>query len=659
MEIIDLPHDVFLLIVAQLPARNTVLCRQVSKRWNAAFTDQDFSFQLLKWHFPRCREMRIAYADTGGDISGTTDGLSPQDDQMLVGEADRQILDWTSTFAQVASRYHHLRTATPRSVSKVRLGTTSSGPDHPQGPFFGVATWDRYLRLDNKTASFHYPDPSWCYSQDAGLLVYHTHPDDVRPDVSAARSYVYPWRLLALASCEEFEIPFPHSDGRIVRRVRLAEGVLLFEWCEREAYNWRVEQTHRHYATILDVVRTTTLPPPSTAGWTITPRHEFQLFSLPLNTHDRFLSAHINTHYAVYVWRHNEGNPIEVVYIWDITSSPPKIVRRLWQTRLDVYEVRQWRTPTLRSLGMDERNLYFVEEEHRWAQGSHSSVSLPRVHMVRSTGIPLIPGPVDRLLPSGLGDGAGDGHKYGDDEEEEVIVQGPRWFDQCGANGDVNLSFCSRVYPRPHTHPNLVHQHGVSATSPAIWNGSLPSTTSTPAIPVEIAAAVRAPTTRWPGWAPCWRHEEFPYLTVSEMVDFKAGVRVTARHCFMLETLSVHVRPSLSVRGLGYGGGGGGSVCSASSAEDVDDQGSNRDNTEGTLDSRPNGRHDVTDNAVSAARGDGRNKKAAAEEESSRHREKQFADEFWGELLGKGFICGDERWLLGEDRNGMVTIVRF
>ncbi len=54
---------------------------------------------------------------------------------------------------------------------------------------------------------------------------------------------------------------------------------------------------------------------------------------------------------------------------------------------------------------------------------------------------------------------------------------------------------------------------------------------------------------RWPGWAPCWRHEDFPYLTVTEMVDLAAGVRIAARHCFMLETLSVHVRPKIWVKG--------------------------------------------------------------------------------------------------------------
>lgn len=672
MEIIDLPHDVFLLVLAQLSARTTVRCRRVSKRWKAAFTDPDLSLQLLKWHFPRCREIRMKHAAAGGDISGgepgghpPTDSLPLQDNQMLGGEVNRQVTDWTTTFAQVARRYHHLRTATPRSVSKVRLGTSGSGPGHPQDRFYGVAPWDRYLRLDDKTAPFHYPDPSWCYSQDEGLLVYHAHPDDARRDVPAARSYVYPWRLLDLASGEEYEVPFPYYDDKIVRRVRLFEGVLLFEWCEREAYhqlNDR-EECHRHYATVLDVARTLTPAAHPTAGWTVTPRAEvkFHFLGLPLNTHDRFLSAHTKTHYAVYVWQPNrspwgEDDPIETVIIWNITESPPRVVRRMTWATLAFYGVRQRLTPRLRGLGMDERNLYFVEEEHRWAQGGHSSLSPPRVHLVSSTGIPVVPGPLDRSLAPGLDDPGGDDPKYRDDDDE-VSVQGPCWLDQCGANGDVNISFCSRAYSRPDTPPSLAHHHEVPVTSPGIWNGALHPVKSTPTLSHEIAAAIGASAARWPGWAPCWRHEEFPYLTVSEMVDFRAGVRVTARHCFMLETLSVHVRPSLSVRGLG---GGGVVVSPATFSGDVDDEGGVYwGSADDSVGSRLNERLGIFDRDTRTAGADRRGKEATYEEYEDSGGETQFADGFWDELLGKGFVCGDERWLIGEDRSGLVTIVRF
>lgn len=677
MEIIDLPHDLFLLIVARLSARTVVLCRRVSKRWKAAFTEQDFNLQLLKGRFPRCRELRIAHAAAdGGDIS-TFVALSSASPDEVGGDSEAadqvQEQDWTSTFALVASRYHHLRTATPRFISRIHVGTT--GPNKYR--FYGVATWDRYLRLDDKTAPFHYPDPSWCYSQEDGLLVYHVHPDDVE---DAPRTYTYPWRLLDLESGEETEVAFPHDDERVVRRVRLAERVLVFEWCERLAYhqlNDR-EECHRHYVTALDVVRA---PPGSapkgttaTARWETTQRAEwkFHFLGLPLNHADRFLSAHTATHYAVYVWQPNrspwgEDDPIESVIVWDISSSaaPPRIIRRMTWSALAFYGVRQRATPRLRCLGMDEGNLFFVEEEHRWAQGGHASLSAPRVHLVRTTGVPVVPGPVE-VRPSpetDAQDGRGLPEEVEEKEEEEgeegeQIVHGPRWLDQCGANGDVNLSFCSRL-----DRPSWAHAPAASRSSgsPGIWNGSLPTPTGrTAPTTLEMrAAALHAPPVRWAGWAPCWRHEEFPYLTVSEMVDFKAGVRVTARHCFMLETLSVHARPSLSVRGLGVVSRAPSPASTASSmGEEENDAGLAP--REQSINTRLNRKLKAgRDNGKKQRAGEERSARTAAASEAGGDGEVQFADELWDRLLGKGYICGDERWLIGEDREGSITVVRF
>lgn len=716
MEITDLPRDVFLLIVAHLSARTAALCRHVSKRWQAAFTDQDLSLQLLKWHFPRCREMRMAYAAGGGDISrlgmsgssaaheaGCLPGHARRPIEMLGGADDGQAPNWTAIFTTVARRHHHLRTATPRSIEKVRLGTTGRHQDR----FCGVATWDRYLRLDDKTAPFHHPDPSWCYGgQDDGdgLLVYHAHPGDAAKDAGAARAHVYPWRLLDLESREEQEVPFPHDDDRIVRRVRLADGVLAFEWCERTAYhqlNDR-EECHRHYVSVLDVVRTsatslsptanTTLTTPSTAAaaatsaaWRITPRAEFKFhfLGLPLNAHDRFLSAHTRTHYAVYVWQPNrspwgEDGPIESAIVWDTTCSPPRIVRRMAWATLAFYGVRQRSTPRLRCLGLDDRNLYLVEEEHRWARGSHSSLRPPRVHLVRSTGIPVVPALTEggnlSLARTAASVAEGEG---------ETIVQGPRWLDECGASGDVNLSFCSRAAGAAPPQHLVRYQHHPAAApaptapiGPGIWNASLPPPVPgaypAPTIARELGAAARAPAGRWPGWAPCWRHEEFPYLTVGEAVDFRAGLRVAARHCFMLETLSVHVRPSLSVRGiLGGARVGGGDTSSSSSSASSSllppprsspaslDGGGGRGGEARSVDGRVSGKLKVMGKSNGAGRGGRKVGRKGEEDGASGSEEVQFPDEMWDELLGRGCIYGDERWLVGEDREGRVTIVRF
>jgi hypothetical protein len=34
-------------------------------------------------------------------------------------------------------------------------------------------------------------------------------------------------------------------------------------------------------------------------------------------------------------------------------------------------------------------------------------------------------------------------------------------------------------------------------------------------------------------------------------------------------------------------------------------------------------------------------------------------DDLWQQLLGKGKICGDERWLIGENTNHEVVILHF
>ena len=121
----------------------------------------------------------------------------------------------------------------------------------------------------------------------------------------------------------------------------------------------------------------------------------------------------------------------------------------------------------------------------------------------------------------------------------------------------------------------------------------------------------------WPGWAPCWRHEEFPYLTVSEVSDAEAGVRVVARQCFMMEALSAFVQPKISVE----------------SGKAVRARGEDGDGDEPC--------------------------QKEEEEEEQQQEEARFTDEMWGELMGKGTIAGDERWIVGEDREGKVTIVRF
>ncbi|KAK4230476.1 hypothetical protein QBC38DRAFT_452112 [Podospora fimiseda] len=675
-DITELPHDLFLIIISYLPPPTCVRCRSVSRRWHAAFTDEDIALLLLRWNFPRCRELRLATA-AASLLSATPHSAVALPNNLkeeLQHVTQEPRTPWSGTFADVARRYHNLNQAKCRDAEKLEMATC----DREHGSsfsFWGVAPWNRYLRLNEKTSNFHYPDPQWWYSQEDGVLVY--------PAASAQQhSEGYVYHVVDLSSGYETSVPFDVRSKHI-RRVRLAKGVLLFEWAEANPYHQLNDRevVHRHFVTLFDAVRTKNT-------WSVVFRSEFKLhfLGLPLNRSDRFFSAHTSQLYAVYFWQPNrslyQDDPIEQLAVWDIStpssyrpsedptgdkrpgfartpSTPPptglwngpskrykpavdletprraslaaatagpQVVRRMAWRELDFYGLRQRATPRLRSLALDDRNLYVVEEEHRWADGQHSSLSPPRVHLVRCTGIPVIPIPGGNPLAPNLATKSTTDLLSGASSSEPVIstiidgpVMGPVWQDECGSDGDVNMNFCRRV-----ADANGLDQ---SNTTGVVWPPPLigalnvasqenlvaslrprPPSASATGWPWVLAQdTITTLSSRWPGWAPCWRHEDFPYLTVGEMVDFAAGIRITARHCFMLETLSVHIRPAISVKGQ------------------------NRQKSEVKRD---------------------RN-------ESERRQEVEFPDNMWSQLLGKGCIFGDERWLIGEDEKERITVLRF
>jgi hypothetical protein len=200
-------------------------------------------------------------------------------------------------------------------------------------------------------------------------------------------------------------------------------------------------------------------------------RNEWKIhfLGMPLNSRDRFFSCHTATHYALYLWQPNrsawgEDEPIEGLKIWDISSPSsyrpsedptgksrlrgsiegPRVIRHLSFADLDFYKIRQRATPVLRSLELDENSVYVIEEDHRWLVGQQASHNLPRLHKVKTVGIPF--------------------------------HAGPHWEDECGADGDVNLSFC------------------------------------------EKSSDIRCPSI-----APCWRHEVQPLeLFINCCIAFKA-----------------------------------------------------------------------------------------------------------------------------------------
>lgn len=534
MNLAHLPYTVFFEIVSHLSALETLTARRISRDVYSALTRPDLSISLILLHFPRSREGRTlrGYLQSGND------------EPLERG-------DWAAVFATLVRRYHHLGNATPWRVKKVRVAKGSHR-------LRGVTPWNRFLRLDDKTAAFDYWDPVWTFEAGEGVLVY--------PAMVEER-IVYKAR--DLTSDTELVVPFD-TMTKIIRRVRLSHGILIFEWCEQAGYHDlnETEAAHRHFATAFDIYSPQSHIQHRTLRISFRSEWKIHYLGLPLTHQDRFFSTHNATHYVVYIWQPTrspwgEDAPLERLIIWEIgqpnpykpsldpggkhapmASSGPRIIRRMINNELSTWGVRQSDTPSVRSLALDDTtfdeatnsttgHVFFIEEQHRWCAGPHSTPTPPRQHHILSTGIPLI----------------GDG---------------PRWVDECGGpNGspEYGMSFCSR---------------GRKDT--------------------------------WPGRAPCWRHDDFPYLTVSKVYDAEAGVRITARHCFMMETLSVHVRPQLCV-------------------------------------TRDTERED----------GSGSGKKLQGPDGE----EVQFEDGLWADLLGKGCIVGDERWVVGEDEGGDVTILMF
>ncbi|KFA71717.1 hypothetical protein S40288_11446 [Stachybotrys chartarum IBT 40288] len=627
MRLTDLPYTIFLEIVSYLSAADVLVCRRLSSDARQALTRSDLCVSLILAHFPRSREGRLlrrCFQDAGPrGRHGLLDGD-----------------DWAAVFARLARRYFHLGNAVPWRTDKIPL---LKDPARLRG----VTPWNRFLRLDEKTAPFHYWDPVWTFSPADGLLVYPAAPAPAPAPAPASGALPEPaFRARDLATGSECPVPFDMT-GKVVRRVRLSDGILIFEWCETTPHSSPDEQeaTHRHFATAYDITRaegyTTSLlsssyssQTPGEFPWTIHFRSEWKIhfLGLPLSRRDRFFSTHNRTHYVLYIWQPTrspwgEDDPLERLIVWEIgnpcshrpsldptqkeeppSGGGPRIVRRLANQELAAWGIEQKDTPSLRGLALDPvtwdsrtgsacGHIYFTEEEHRWSAGPHSSPAPPRLHRVKATGIPLL------------------GH-------------GPRWLDDCGGNSsnrNVNMTFCRRgPWRRRRSNNSSMRAHATDD---------------------DIASET------WPGRAPCWRHDDFPYLTVAEVFDAAAGVRISARHCFMLETLSVHIRPRLRVQGVEavYAAKSGRKrTASANSGSGSGSSSSSSSSSEGTA--TPG---DVGSVATSAAKG------GTIRAEGPYGEEVQFDDDMWGELLGKGFISGDERWLVGEDGNGDITVVYF
>ena len=313
MNLLRLPHDLFLLIAEYLSPRDLICCRRVSRTFHAAFTRSDDNLAFLRRSYPRCRELRLAAAvDAVTCLSDATGDEGGEDNFALLLtlsiEAERETgRDWARVFARVARRYWFLETAQARVVDKVRLAKPpgfdfdryscpifeSSPEAHPTYKFIGVEPWGSDPGL-GRSDKFFYPTREWAYGHEDALLVYPApvpsidwelhdgcewdddgvagwHTDDyaARPPVFArdgAAAAVWkdedlvrcPYRLRDLETGCEIAVPF-NVDGKIMRGVRLVSGVLVFEFVVLETCDPPDEDGHvptpKHITSIFDVVR--------------------------------------------------------------------------------------------------------------------------------------------------------------------------------------------------------------------------------------------------------------------------------------------------------------------------------------------------------------------------------------------------------------------
>ncbi|EGS18744.1 uncharacterized protein CTHT_0053530 [Thermochaetoides thermophila DSM 1495] len=712
-DIIDLPADIFFAIIWYLHPRTAVRCRRVSRRWHAVFSSNLVSRLLLFWNFPRCREVRLAIAVSS--IPPTIAARLPVNVQVELADFDTHPLPWSSVFSRVARRYWSLDRAIPYAVEKLDLAQSSHEFGSPFS-FWGVAPWRRFLRFNSYKSTFHHPDPMWSYSQEDGVLVYPR----AAPSLDAQRSgHVY--HILDLATGCQTPVPFDVRCKHI-RRVRLAQGVLVIEWAEAVAYHQLNDRevVHRHFVTAFDVIRAPSGRSGNQSGhpspiWRVEFRSEWKLhfLGLPLNKRDRFFSTHTATHYAVYIWQPNrslyQDDPIEQILVWDISSpSPcrpsqdpmgdwrpvvpwlvsfkssglwngqsrengndsavgiiqeppnkaalaaaiagPQVIRRMTWGELAFYGVRQRTLPRLRGLALDDRNLYIIEEDHAWISGPQSSVDPPRVHFVQSTGIPIIPGPTFPQHPSATASNLATTDAGKPNTPSAAVaavlnnpVYGPVWLDTCGNdNHSVDMRHCRRADMQPLDCPYCAPVSSSLAFAPCHTH---PGSQEAKTMPEAIAKPTLAPSP-FPGQAPCWRHHDFPYLTISKVDDLAAGVTVTARRCFVLEALSGFMMPTLGVR-----------FSFNPPWRGVEDAG----------DIRVDERKGKWSRSVADEDRDHHDKNEDSDEDNEslssqlppRAREKRFPQHLWEEMMGVGYIAGDERWLIGQDRQGRITILRF
>ncbi|PQE19953.1 F-box domain protein [Rutstroemia sp. NJR-2017a BVV2] len=274
------------------------------------------------------------------------------------------------------------------------------------------------------------------------------------------------------------------SFDQIVRRIRLKDRVLVVEWCEADLYHQldEDEMVHRHFATAYDLVFDS-----EAHQWNMkrSLRNEWKIhfLGMPLNKDDRFFSVHSNTHYAIYTWQPNRGrwgedDPIEALAIWDI-STPSDYLPSLDPTGAG--KPSELEGPrVIRRFSFSDLDFYNIRQS-----------LTPRLRELQLDEGHLY------ILEENHNSLIGCHASYHYSTYHEVkstgipFTNGPRWVDRCGVDAECNRSYRKEIIKM-----------------------------------------------RQPWLAPCWRHEEYPCRTTTEVYD-ASGIRYYARFSPYYRTMAI------------------------------------------------------------------------------------------------------------------------
>ncbi|KAK5954841.1 hypothetical protein OHC33_004567 [Knufia fluminis] len=482
-----LAQDILLLVVHYLEAYDLRRLQLASRSFQETFSEDIYLRTILK-DYLHAREVK--------DLLRSNRHALSQSQPPQTREQDQHNNDLQQTYSTVTTRYYHLTQGKPRSIQRITLRALDQS-----GQWLPAPQWDYHEsqpggRLYHRHAShmsirsvsgrskpYLFRPTLWSYDDE--LLVYapaEKEPRKYKPQESQqegnpgwANESVEQDRCLVvldLETHEEAEVPFDIT-GKLLRDIRLKEGLLIVEWAEKEAFHDlnMVDRVHRHFATAFKISKpdkhphsfdtlsssepaTATHRPRSHPALQVNFHSEWRIHFLgfPLTSRDHFFSTHTAHHYCLYYWQPNrslwtgdEDQPIEALHIWDISQPSayrpsddpgntkreqhgkggPHVVARFAMRMLEFLGVRQQSRISLLGLDLDSENLTVSVKGNVFESGQGYFDPAERNWCASVTTFPFVgEGPVQRReghieLPSYRGHCS-----MGSDEIEEI----ERWF---------------------------------------------------------------------------------------------------------------------------------------------------------------------------------------------------------------------------------------